>query len=117
MFREAIAECQSAARVFGDWPALMGALGHVYALSGETAAAKKIPRQLTERSRQSYVPALAIAWIYVGLGDREQAFAWLAKAVEERGEVVSWLKTDPLLAPLRGDRRFEDLLQKMRLAP
>jgi hypothetical protein len=46
------------------------------------------------------------------LGDTEQTFSWMAKTVEERSWFVLQLRINPLLDPLRGDPRFEVLVQK-----
>jgi hypothetical protein len=49
---------------------------------------------------------------YVRLGDNEQAFAWLAKAAEERNWFAFQIKVNPILDPLRGDPRFQALVAK-----
>jgi serine/threonine-protein kinase len=46
------------------------------------------------------------------LGDKEQAFAWLAKAVEERNRLAFEIKVNPIFDPLRGDPRFQALVAK-----
>jgi len=58
-----------------------------------------------------------IATVYIGLGDKDRTFEWLGQAVEERGEFVTWLKTEPLYDPLRSDPRFAELLRRLKLAP
>ena len=50
-----------------------------------------------------------------GTGPLVRAFEWLDKAVEERGENVVWLRTDPLHDPLRPDPRFRDVLRRLNL--
>jgi hypothetical protein len=55
------------------------------------------------------VPPYAIALIYAGLGDKDQAFVWLQKAVEDRSTSMVFLPTDPELASLRSDPRFAQL--------
>ena len=51
--------------------------------------------------------------IYIRLGENEQAFAWLAKAVQERNRLAWELKIDPQFDPLRSDPRFEALVQRV----
>jgi hypothetical protein len=56
--------------------------------------------------------------VYEGLGDKDRAFQWLAKAFEERSPILAYyLKVDPLGDRLRPDPRFADLLRRMNLAP
>jgi hypothetical protein len=51
--------------------------------------------------------SLAAAWAQ--LGDRDAAFRWLEKAAATGFRCQPWFVRDPLLAPLRGDTRFEAL--------
>ncbi len=44
--------------------------------------------------------------IYIGLGDKDQAFAWLDKAYQEHCDYLVYLPTDPMADPLRNDPRF-----------
>ena len=60
--------------------------------------------------------ALAETRLYVGLGDKEQALAWLEKAyAEHSGFQVMSLKVEPILDSLRLDPRFSDLLRRLGL--
>jgi len=65
--------------------------------------------------RGEYVLPLGIAWIYIGLGDKDQAFVWLDKSFEDRSDGMREIKTNPIYDPLRSDPRFTDLLKRMRL--
>jgi tetratricopeptide (TPR) repeat protein len=102
-------------------PALLALLGHLYAVTGRQAAAREIITHLQKISESKYVPSVYVALIYIGLGDKDQAFVWLDKAYEERCDYLVYLPTDPMADPIRGDPRFAALLErlglkKMRLA-
>jgi hypothetical protein len=58
-----------------------------------------------------------VAAIHVGLGDQDEAFKWLELAVEERDIWLMNLKVDPVFAKFRSNRRFTDLLARIRLRP
>ena len=47
--------------------------------------------------------------IYAGLGEKDQAFAWLEKAYDDRSSYMVYLKVEPMLDRLRSDSRFDDL--------
>jgi hypothetical protein len=47
------------------------------------------------------------------LGENEQAFAWLGKAVQERNRLAWEFKVNPLFDPLRSDPRFEALVTSL----
>ena len=71
-------------------------------------------QRLEEKTaRGEYVPAMHYLMTYVRLSDNEQAFAWLAKTVEERNWFAFQIRVNPILDPLRSDPRFEPLVQKV----
>jgi hypothetical protein len=72
---------------------------------------------LKETSKHRYISPYSIAVIYLGLGDKEQAFAWLNRAYQERDNWLIYLKVEPRLDPLRLDARFTELLRLVRLSP
>ena len=46
--------------------------------------------------------------IYVGLDEKDEAFAWLEKEYQERSWWLLWIKMDPQVDSLRSDARFTD---------
>jgi len=113
MHSEAIEEFQIASRTMTG-PRRVALLGWAYAQCGQEAAARQILNDFLEQARRGPFPALAIAQIYIGLGDKDSAFAWLNKAVDQRDldETLLW---DSPYQPLRSDPRFRDLLRRMKL--
>lgn len=101
----AIPEFEEAVRLSGGDPYYEGSLGHAYGVSGNALKAKDVLQNLQARPGQ-YVPPYAIGLIYAGLGEKDQAFYWLRKAVEERSTSMVFLRMDPELAILRADARF-----------
>ncbi len=70
------------------------------------------------RSRTIYVPPYAMAAIYRGLGEIDEALEWLEKGVDERDLIiVGGLKSEPRYTIMRGHPRYQALLRKMNLAP
>jgi DNA-binding winged helix-turn-helix (wHTH) protein/TolB-like protein/lipopolysaccharide biosynthesis regulator YciM len=116
MFPEAIAEFQRGVQLSGS-PLMLALLGHAYAVSGKKAEALQVLNDLEQLQSQRYVSPYTVAAIYTGLGQQEQAFNWLEKAVDERDIWLMNLKVDPVFARLRSNRRFTDLLARIRLRP
>ena len=57
-----------------------------------------------------------VAIVYAYRSERDQAFAWLKKAVDERDLIVGHkFLYEPKLEPLRSDPRYKALLRKMNL--
>ena len=117
MYPEARQAYQSILAFAPHDPALLALLGHLDAVSGQQAAARGIISQLQQMSanKDRYVPSLYIALIYIGLGQNNQAFAWLDKAFEERSEYLVYLPTEPMADPLRTDARFVALIERVGL--
>jgi len=116
MYAEAITEFQTGVKLSGS-PLMLALLGHAYAASGKTAEAKQVLSDLQQLQDQRYVSPYTVAAIYAGLGEQEQAFKWLEKAVEERDIWLMNLKVDPVFARLRSQRQFTDILARIRLRP
>ncbi len=114
MFEQALAELRKAGSVTTEG---LSWIGHVHAVQGNSAAAHRVLDELQALAGRRYVPSCHIARIYAGLGDREQAFAWLQRACEERATRLAHLKVEPTFDPLRSDPRFADLLRCVGLSP
>jgi len=93
----------------------LGFLGMAYGLAGRKDEARKVLHELLKQNRRGYVPPVAVANVYTGLGARDQAFDWLEKAYQERSYYLAYLKVSPAADPLRTDPRFDDLLQRIGL--
>ncbi len=116
-FQDAIAQFQNCVRITGGRPAMAALLGHALAVANRRSEAQAILQQLIALSKQRYVPPYPIAAIYAGLGQKEEAFAWLERAYDERDSWMDYLRLDPRLDGLRSDPRFADLLRRMNLVP
>jgi TolB-like protein/Tfp pilus assembly protein PilF len=109
----AIGEYQKA-RALDDDPFVLGLLARAYGFSGNKVEAEKILDQLNELSKERYVSAYSFALVYLGLGNKEEALRWLQKGCQDlAGNDLVYLRVEPLLDPLRGDPRFEELVTKV----
>jgi tetratricopeptide (TPR) repeat protein len=114
MLEKAISEFEQAVRLSGGDSSYQGALGHAYASAGNAEQATKILNLLITRSHRQYVPAYAIALIYAGLKEKDQAFEWLDNAYNDRSASMALLKVDPALNNLHSDPRFTELARRVR---
>ena len=92
-------------------------LAHAYAAAGQRDEALKILDEQQRLARQRYVSPYNFAIIYTGLGDKDRAFEWLTRCVEEHTLILFHLKSRPLFDSLRSDSRYRDLLRRMNLEP
>jgi TolB-like protein/Tfp pilus assembly protein PilF/class 3 adenylate cyclase len=114
-YKEALAELNRARPISQDWSWIVAGIGYIDGLLGKRAEAQKIIDELTARSTREYIDPVLIAFIYIPLGDKDQAFAWMEKGYQERSGQILWLKVEPLFDPLRSDPRFDDLVRRMGL--
>jgi TolB-like protein/Flp pilus assembly protein TadD len=111
--REALAEYQKAAELDDD-PAVLGLIAHAYAKLGERDQAVRLLAQLQQLAPHRYVPLATFAVIYIALGEKDKAIDCFERAYKDRaGPEIASIKIDPMLDPLRGDPRFEALVNKV----
>ena len=81
---------------------------------GKQNEAREILAKLTEIAGTRYISGYSFAVIHLALGEKDQALDWLEKdAREQTGFEINFIRVDPYLDPLRGDPRFEGLVQKV----
>jgi serine/threonine protein kinase/Flp pilus assembly protein TadD len=113
---EAIVEFHRALALDKDNTEIWSGLGHAYALSGNKSEAQKVLSHLKELSAPSYVSPYSLAIVYAGLGEKDQVFAWLDRAYQERSYFLAvYLPTDSRLDDLHADPRFVDLKRRVGL--
>src|SRR5579872_224976 len=96
-------------------PAVMGVLVRAYAHAGRRREALRLVDELKRRQQTTYVAAAPFVNAYLGLGDNEQALAWLERAYQEQSNMLQLIKVHPYFDPLRGDPRFVDLVHRVGL--
>ena len=111
--KDSIEELQLADKLMRG-PVRRALLGYAYARSGNTEKARAILDQFLSGYGNLQIPALTIAQIYVGLGDKDKAFEWLRLAVRERDLNLD-LKWDPIWIPILSDPRCQQVLHSMKL--
>jgi TolB-like protein/tetratricopeptide (TPR) repeat protein len=104
-------------RTLDDQPHALGHMGNAYARMGREAEAREMISELQKHVQSEGIGRYEIALVYAGLGEKDEAFAWLEKSFAARDKGLAYLKIDPPLDPLRSDSRFQDLLRRVGLLP
>ena len=112
---QAIPVLEKAISVSARSPDIVALLIVADAHAGRRSDALQLLAELKRRKQSGYVPASAFVIAYVGLGDNEQAFAWLEQAYKEHSGLLQLVNVHPLLDPLRSDPRFADLVHRVGL--
>src|SRR5262249_18484480 len=111
--RAAIAEYTQAQQLSDDL-FVQVLLAAAKAQSGDKDAAARLLAELEELSQHRYVRLYWRTLLYLSLGNRDEAIRWLEQAIaDHEGLNIAVIKVDPMLDPLRGDPRFEALVQKV----
>jgi serine/threonine-protein kinase len=111
-YPEAIAEFEGLMKETGN-RMLLANLADTYARSGDTTKARQTLHELKEMSKTRYVPPSDIALIHAALGEKNEAFAWLDKAYDDRDTGLLLLQIHPLWDCLRSDARFARLSERL----
>ncbi|HLW34244.1 MAG TPA: tetratricopeptide repeat protein [Chthoniobacterales bacterium] len=110
---EAIPQYQKAIETNDD-PYTIAVLGQAYARSGQMDEARNVLARLNEEAKSRDVPPYGLALIHLALGDKEHALDELERGYREASASYMYLiKVDPFLDDLRGQARFEALVQKI----
>jgi serine/threonine protein kinase/cytochrome c-type biogenesis protein CcmH/NrfG len=115
MCEEAIEEMEKSVTLSGRSTETLAGLGQAYAAARLITETRKVLDQLNELSKAHYVSPYSVAKVYSVLGEKDQAFAWLEKAYEERHPDFIELKVEPLLDILRPEPLFADLVRRVGL--
>jgi TolB-like protein/Tfp pilus assembly protein PilF len=88
-------------------------LAHVYGRLGKRADAEKIIKALQERYESHDADGRDLAVAYAGLNDKEQVFAWLEKAFQERSHFLGVLRLEMVFDSVKSDPRWDALLKRV----
>jgi len=109
-YHDAARHLEEARRLSNQSPHVYGALGYLYAITGQRSLANKTLEHLNELSKRSHVSAATLAEIQIGLGDSEGVWASLRTAIENRSPAVFTFRVDPRFDEMRSMSRFAELL-------
>ncbi len=87
-------------------------LGYTYAVTGHTAEAMEIAKQLESVEPNNW-GAIGLTMIYSALGRMDEAFKWLN--YEPHHAFTAWAAVQPEFKELRKDPRFEEFLERLNL--
>ncbi len=113
--KDAIPYLEKAVLLSNRNPAVIAILIRAYYHAGRRHDALKLLAEMKKRSASGYVPAGAFVNAYLGLDDREEAFAALEKAYKEQSNILQFVKVHPFFDPLRSDPRFASLVHRVGL--
>ncbi len=115
MEQEAVDTFAVAATSFGEPVQIGEELQEAYRQSGMSGVWHKRLDQYETRPHLKNYPPYLKSLVPIRLGDKETSLEWLEQAYEQRDRGIVYAKYEPLLEPLRGDARFQDLVHRIGL--
>ena len=117
MFAEAIAEARLAGKLSPGQTHSIVFEGYALAKLGKREEARVALDELLRLSKERFVPPSHVALLYNGLGERDEALAWLERGFEQRDPKMAFLKVEPKWNNLRNEPRFTDLMRRVGFTP
>lgn len=112
LFPEAIHELEKAVESLRV-PTTLAFLAQGYAQAGRVADAERVLEDLVALAKRQYVCPFEVASAFVTLGRKEDAFAWMSKAVADRADCMIWIRSEPWLDPIRNDARYAAIVRQV----
>ncbi len=110
---DAIAEFQTSTELNNNDQYSLAMLGEAYARNGQMNEAQKVLARLREKAQSRYIAPYALAVVLTAVGDKAHAIDELEHGYDEGGFYIALITVDPLFDDLRGDPRFDALVQKI----
>jgi TolB-like protein len=85
-----------------------------YSAAGYSGAMRNGAEFLVKLRESAYINPVEISFGYIMAGDIESAMEWFERAYEEHNPNVPYLVI-PMLDPLRGELRFQEIAREMKL--
>ena len=116
-YESAIAEMRIALECSGRATLYRALLAEAHMLAGDRDVGERMLADLLEGSAQQYVSPYMVARLYLALDRKDEALRWLESGWQGHAAWMPFLKVDPRMDALRGDRRFSELMGRMNFCP
>ena len=113
LYKNSIEQCEMSLGLNRKDPAMILHTAAAYALSGETAEARKLVKEVEEGLKPDGASAFWIAVVHACLGEKDAAFEWLEKAFQQHAAFLVWNKYFISFEGLRDDPRFDALVKRI----
>jgi hypothetical protein len=113
-FKESVAIWERCLMLYGR-PDFASVLREANAKGGPRFALEQWMQAVEKDPFADDLPIGMAAFTYSSLGNKDRAFAWLEKGVQERDWCIPFLRRDNVWNPVRSDPRFAILLRRVGL--
>jgi len=113
---EGVTYMEKALDLGGRFIAFLGMAGSFYGVKGDVGKAREILIELQDHAHLGSVSDFWLALVHAGLGEKDEAFANLQRAVENRDSNLLYIFVAPRVLGLHEDPRFGDILRSIGLS-
>ena len=110
---EAVQELEKAVEFSGGGTPYRAELAQALARAGRTEDARRILAELEGIAKTRYVSPYYLGTAYLALGERDRAFEYLGRALEDRSHGITYIRLDPSLDEVRSDPRLTELVKRV----
>ncbi|MCA1605970.1 MAG: protein kinase [Acidobacteria bacterium] len=114
-YTEAAATFRKAIEISDGSPNAKSHLAYALAKAGQRHEALKMIDELKRLAEREHINSFHFAVPYIGLADKDEAFFWLGKGIDEGSIGFATLDVHPWFDDLRSDPRFKALLIRTNL--
>jgi TolB-like protein/DNA-binding winged helix-turn-helix (wHTH) protein/Tfp pilus assembly protein PilF len=114
LYEQALAEFKAAQDPRGCYSPLAVEMAQIYTLQGKKDQAHSVLTSLLSASQRCAVSPKCLAAAYAALDQKDKAFYWLRRCVDDRSCTALEINYDRGLDPLRSDPRFSRITQPYR---
>jgi tetratricopeptide (TPR) repeat protein len=114
-FDQAVAEYVKSAEFSGFTADDVAKMKDAYAKGGWQAYLQTSLRQILARSKEGYTPPFVVAGLYARLGQKDGAFTYLEKGLQQHDFRITLVKVAFEFDSLRSDPRYADLMKRIGL--
>jgi TolB-like protein/DNA-binding winged helix-turn-helix (wHTH) protein/Tfp pilus assembly protein PilF len=114
-YSEAIADLETARRINPSSHTIPPTLAYAYAVTGRRSQAEVYLHQILAPAREKAASPWAVGYIYLGLGNNDQALRWFQRAIDEHSPDMLTIRVEPEVDVLRSDQRLHAMIAAMRL--
>ncbi len=112
-YQEAYEELQKIDPANSERDVMALVAAQIRALMGDRRSAVQTVKKVEAKFRPGDLTATNIAFVYVALGEPDQAIRWLNRAYQQHDPMMAGIQWQPYLDPLKNDPRFVALMRKV----
>jgi serine/threonine-protein kinase len=116
-YKEAVESFEKSLALGGGVPSTVAAMSQTLALAGREEEARKSLHDLETMAQTRYVSSSCFAIAHLGLHEFSRSLDWLENSCAQHELATKAIIVHPVWDPLRGEPRFQNLVQRVACLP